>query len=272
MFNPRVCRYPNPGLLVNHKMLGEIIVAGMGTLAMVGGIIHVKRYQYLTNIPRSNIRTVAAGLTEIRGRLQVDEPIIAPLSGTPCAAWYLDITSERYTQKATFFLGEGSTVAVAWGFTRFALEDDTGKIAVIPNGAFITTPWTHAYRYGGSQNPKRFKPFAIDRSLLTEIPLQECFAALSAQRKKNDRELDTFIFEAAVTSGGEYTVLGQVTMINDEIAITRVPGDDNLFLIFDDEESDMRSGTLYGGIALTLIGAAMVVVPVLLLFGLLQQS
>lgn len=94
----------------------------------------------IEDTPTAKARSAPQGYVELEGagRLMDGPPIIAPLSGLPCV-WFRyrieeQITTEHrgHTQTRWQTVGKGESTEVFW------LEDDTGRVAVDPEGADVT--------------------------------------------------------------------------------------------------------------------------------------
>lgn len=94
----------------------------------------------MVDIPTSRARSAHQGYVELEGvgRLMDGQPIVAPLSALPCV-WYRYRIEERVTshsdgrtQQRWVTVEHGDSDEIFW------LEDDTGRVAVDPEGAEVT--------------------------------------------------------------------------------------------------------------------------------------
>lgn len=98
-----------------------------------------RRFRLLHDLPRSRIRSAAQGYIELSGtaRMMPGEPLIAPLSGRPCA-WY------RFTVEQRGRDPDDERVFAAWSGIEsgrsdgiFHLDDGTERCIVDPDGAEV---------------------------------------------------------------------------------------------------------------------------------------
>jgi hypothetical protein len=114
---------------------GGLISLTVGTGLYVWGWRGLRRRWAILNMPTSRVRSVAMGTAELIGNARaVEAPLKSPVRQLACVWYHVRVTKEtgygkdRHTE--TFFdqkLG-----------VPFELEDPTGRILVIPDGAEIT--------------------------------------------------------------------------------------------------------------------------------------
>ncbi len=101
------------------------------------------RKRLIQDVPTSKVKGVAIGLSEIAGRAHVASPITSVLAEVPCG-WYRYKIEEHYRRTRTDSKGKKTThtgwenVASGEAECAFELEDDTGRIRVVPKGAEVT--------------------------------------------------------------------------------------------------------------------------------------
>ncbi|MBS1211407.1 MAG: uncharacterized protein H6R26_23 [Proteobacteria bacterium] len=116
----------------------------LGMMALLGlwllyhGFSQLQRSRMLVDIPTSKIRSAAQGYVELEGsaRMMPGEPVLAPLSGLPCA-WYR-YTVEQRTEDREGRSGEWHTIESGVSGAIFHLQDETGCCIVDPDGAKVT--------------------------------------------------------------------------------------------------------------------------------------
>ncbi len=149
------------------------LFAGIGFLQYQRGL---HRYRLIENMPRSLLRSAAQGYVELHGeaRLLPGEPILAPLSGRPCA-WFSFAVAERRRDSN----GKTRWVTVERGTStdHFQLHDDTGDCIVDPDGADVIAVHKDQW-YGESRRPLAGPPprqgwFRSGRYRYTETRLHE---------------------------------------------------------------------------------------------------
>ncbi len=145
--------------------------AGIGLAALVSAYCGFRAWyglhkaRTIEDIPTSKARSAPQGYVELEGagKLMDGPPIIAPLSGLPCV-WFRyhieeQITTEHrgHTQTRWQTVGRGVSTEVFW------LEDDTGRVAVDPEGADVTPKhkdvWLSRSLSGGINYPAYITSF-----------------------------------------------------------------------------------------------------------------
>ena len=95
------------------------------------------KYKAVHNTPRSTVRSIAIGQTELHGTITTDNPVNAPITGKPSVAYTYRV-DEAGEHDETLKRGRGTANAV--------LEDQTGSVAVNPAGFTIENG--HTYKDG----------------------------------------------------------------------------------------------------------------------------
>jgi hypothetical protein len=97
------------------------------------------KYQAIRNTPRSTVRSIAMGLTELHGTITADKPLEAPLTGKECVAYTYKIEEHHHDDDGSDWhtIKQGNDQATA------SLTDDTGTVTVDLNGVSIEqgTTW-----------------------------------------------------------------------------------------------------------------------------------
>ena len=188
--------------------VGLILGAGM----FWGGFHVFRKKQMVDNIPTSTVRGMAMGLVELSGRPSRGQLLKAPLSGEECVLYTYKIQRHERRGKSSRWV----TVASGNSFNiSFDLEDDTGKVNIIPAGAELisntsfefTTRWgldipanlrmflqTRGINYQGlfgnytmrftEQNIRPFEPLYVLGTA------QKPAGAVSSQEERNQRLVD----------------------------------------------------------------------------------
>ncbi len=144
-------REPSPAWLAGlaHEVASAdplYVGAGIGVAALGSAYCGFRAWyglhkaRTIEDIPTSKARSAPQGYVELEGagKLMDGPPIIAPLSGLPCV-WFRyrieeQVTTEHrgHTQTRWQTIDRGVSTEVFW------FEDDTGRIAVDPEGADVT--------------------------------------------------------------------------------------------------------------------------------------
>ena len=130
---------------------------GFGVWSFVRGLGTLQKKRFIESIPTSTVRGLAIGLVELSGKAKKTTPFVAPLSRTECA--FYRYTIERYESSGR----SGRWVLVAHGdsvFCPFCLDDSTGQILVLPQGAEFVMPPDFTYTTGlGRPIPENIMSF-----------------------------------------------------------------------------------------------------------------
>lgn len=101
------------------------------------GLQALQRKRQVENIPTSKVRSMAMGLVELHGRAVRRYALVSPMSHTPCV-WYR-LSKFRIEENGTRrAIGSSSS-----GPLPFFLDDGTGRLLVIPDGAKICAQTHH---------------------------------------------------------------------------------------------------------------------------------
>lgn len=121
---------------------------GTGLLGLVFLILafhNLRRRRLYLDTPRSKVKGAFIGLNEVVGAVRCAQPVVSRYSRTPCV-WY-DYRVEEHYQRTKTVVRDGKTttetesgwetIASGGARTSFMLEDETGSLAVNPEGAEI---------------------------------------------------------------------------------------------------------------------------------------
>lgn len=116
--------------------IGLALLAG-GIIAYAIGWKRLRRRWMIRNLPTSRVRSAAIGMAELAGkvRLTAAEPVVSPVRRLSCAWWRVLVT--RHAESADGKRRHTSNVVDLTMATPFHLEDDTGKMLVLPDGAEV---------------------------------------------------------------------------------------------------------------------------------------
>lgn len=110
----------NVGLFFFLVLVGVIVNAFLWK----GNLFSLQRH-----LPTSKIRSVAMGLAEIEGKIKIDQAIESRINKRRCAGYYYEIqkiSSDEDGKKSY------TTISVDYVFNPFYLQDETGRIKIIP--------------------------------------------------------------------------------------------------------------------------------------------
>jgi hypothetical protein len=94
------------------------------------GLRVYREYRFLSDTPEMPIRSIPIGLVKIHGKAQGSELVRAPVSGTECLFYKVDVETQ-HSRNSAFWLH----VATDADGALFYLEDETGKVLVDAHGA-----------------------------------------------------------------------------------------------------------------------------------------
>lgn len=133
---------------LNFGILGVIlsmVLIGFFSNKIIGKANPMKLQQ---DLPTSKINSVAMGLAEIKGKIKYDETIISRLKSRKCAGyiyWIDEIDHDKDGKETLSRIYYDSLIK------PFYLEDETGKIKVIPEKLEVNNFDTKSYRSNGKQ-------------------------------------------------------------------------------------------------------------------------
>lgn len=107
----------------------------IGLILIVTGFWRYLVVQKLRNTPLSKVISASVGLVALSGKARLREPLISPVSGVPCAFWRIFVSYYNSRKNGGWegFYNAASKLPLT-------LEDETGQIPVLPDGATIEIP------------------------------------------------------------------------------------------------------------------------------------
>jgi hypothetical protein len=123
-----------------------------------------REYKVIEDTPRINIRSMAMGLVHIRGKAQVEPPILSPVSKTPCCFYKVEIEQWKSEGKSHAW----KHIRTDLDGSKFFLADDTGKVLVDAQSSEVDVPMT-AERVVDSQRPSTAAAGASDAEVLQYV-------------------------------------------------------------------------------------------------------
>ncbi len=129
---------------------GMPLIPVMGGISIVAGLISLYdafvgfgEKMKIEDTPTSKVRSIAAGLVELKGRVAPREALIAPFSKRRCVIYNYIAEELRVRReydpfmKRMVVIREWVQVRSEGKSVRFFLEDETGRVLVDPTGADI---------------------------------------------------------------------------------------------------------------------------------------
>ena len=120
---------------IDRVEVGLTALLPLGLISFIHAFTLLKRKRTIENCPRSKVRSMPMGEVEVEGRAVPKYHLRSPYTMTDCV--YYSYQVYRYRRR-----GDGKTVRELIesgnsGNIPFYLEDDTGKVLVLPEGAVI---------------------------------------------------------------------------------------------------------------------------------------
>jgi len=171
----------------NDPLPLSIIGIVIGVALFFRGFLLLWRKRLIENTPRSKVRSLAVGISEVSGQCSLKPPLIAPFARVPCV--YFHSIQER--------LHTGPKGERHWikefeyrSDVPFFLKDDTGAVLVDPIRAETDIP----LRYNRVEGDTRYREnFLINDELIyvlgTVRPVETLFDREREETEKRTREL-----------------------------------------------------------------------------------
>lgn len=157
-------------------IIGAVVLAVVGVVGLVVGLFAKRRLDAMrgtTTVDCTDVGSVAgddeARPCEVVGNAETaEEPLAAPLSGTPCV-WYRTSVSRRYHEHRGGGNGGGRqtrtrVVSQQESPAPFAIRDRSGVVSILPEGANVI---------GESKSVDRFEPYHPGQRLAGEGSLAD---------------------------------------------------------------------------------------------------
>ncbi|HME73563.1 MAG TPA: GIDE domain-containing protein [Myxococcota bacterium] len=108
-----------------------------GCALFAHGFVLWRRKRAIEDTPTAKVRSVALGAAELEGIARPKDPLVAPVSGVPCAWYRYRIERETHSGDRREWTTVASGDSADW---PFYLEDETGRVRVDPKGATAEIP------------------------------------------------------------------------------------------------------------------------------------
>jgi hypothetical protein len=108
----------------------------LAAIAAAAGVVQWRRARAFEDTPASKVRSAAQGYVEFSGHARAlpGEPIVSPLSHRPCVWWQYRVEERSsFARRGWRLVDHGTSDAI------FALEDDTGRVVIDPQGASVAS-------------------------------------------------------------------------------------------------------------------------------------
>lgn len=127
----------------SYALAAGTLVCLLGGLYLCGfGASSQRKYDFLKDPPLVWINGIQRGFVQIRGKANLDAPLISPLTESPCC--YHRTTIECVKKANESGLGSYRRISDETKGTQFVIDDGTGKVMVLPRGAEYEFPKTYS--------------------------------------------------------------------------------------------------------------------------------
>ncbi len=122
------------GFLYKNHIMFILALFSSGVLLFIHAFVLLHRKRNIENCPTSKIRSMSMGETEVNGRARQKYSLRAPYSLTECVYYSYKIYKTEMTpngpRRVISEYGESGNIP-------FYLEDDTGKVLILPKGSIL---------------------------------------------------------------------------------------------------------------------------------------
>ncbi|MHC4410228.1 MAG: LemA family protein [Planctomycetota bacterium] len=224
-------------------------IAVMGVIALfclVVTIRSLRRRRLHLDVPTSKTKGVFLGLNEVKGTCRCEQPLASRLAGAHCV-WFAWSVEEEWEREVTETDSEGKTttrtesgwetVADGGDSIAFELEDDTGRIRVLPDGAEID-PINSFHKTCGSSH-----------ALYYEHAPQAAISDSTGQRR---------LSETILPVDAKLYVIGTARMRADVVEPEIAEAEHGeIFMISTESEQEILRGHFWAVLLGTLVGAGL---------------
>lgn len=141
-------RSSSNGDLTLHALVGILV----GLFIFYNGFKAWNKFKKVADISTSKVRSMAAGLVELNGKVTVIKKLVSPITKRDCV--YYKVEHQVYVRSRRG--GNWVTTSVKSEFENFFLEDDTGKVEIDPRLAELDIPQDFVKTYGNQRDIEYF--------------------------------------------------------------------------------------------------------------------
>lgn len=215
--------------------------------------------QKIKNTPISKVSSASVGLVALAGRARLYQPQLSPVSGVPCSYWRIFVS---YYETGKNRGWEGFYNAASK--LPLSLEDETGRIPVLPEGATIEIPSNISFEgYIRERGLVIKEPATMDPRVLKFI---ETLDAETQEIFAQHHESNIMLNEYVIHENDPLFVMGSALPsvdlpgFEDETLVVRQGPNDSTMYISESSEAafmNMMTGHMYiqiiAGLALSAI-------------------
>jgi E3 Ubiquitin ligase len=147
-----------------------LLLFGSGLLLFYLGLRSFRKSKVVAQIPESPIRGIAWGMVRVFGRVEGDEPLTSPITGSPC--FYYRVSARKLVGEGTHQRWEDFKEATA--NRKFYINDGTARVLVDPENAEFDLTTTLKAEVGH----KSEHSCSVDPALSFPVPSKEQLHAI----------------------------------------------------------------------------------------------
>lgn len=204
------------------------------------------KYQAVKNTPRSTVRSIAMGLTELHGKITTEEPLEAPLTGQRAVAYNYRIERGDDDSDHTIRQGRDTTTAT--------LTDDTGSVTVDLDRVSIEAGHDYHEDIGAFDNPSQDLKAQLDKLDVNAHSIFGTNRDLTFSETRIEPGDNVYLLGTARDNPGVKD--GTATTSTEDILIE---ADNNQFLIANGDESTLRSTKKWIALGLVALSAVLTI-------------
>lgn len=227
-------------------------------LAFLGGSYYTwQDNEKIRSTPKSTVRSISIGRTELHGTINSEQSITAPISQKPCVAYHILVSGGKTRN------GMPAGATTKQDSVPTTLEDSTGRIRVDLDDVDIKTGHKTYHQFGrnvGDVNDSvqnRLNKAGID------VTLTDGKAGSTVEERRIDHEDTVYLLGTARDNPDVKDTTAQHNQ--DDLLITK---GNNPFMISNSSEEDLKQTlskktliTLTLGLLLTIAGTVFLVTP-----------
>ncbi len=142
-------------------VLNAVLSIG-GLVAFVLGFRKLGTLRRIENTPTSAVRSMPMGLVELHGVASLEEPLTGPFTGKPVAFWKVTVEEYRRSGRHSRWVTRHKASSAD---EPFHLEDETGRVLILPDGAETHLPTDYREKYSGGSLPLLVETYLRERNI-----------------------------------------------------------------------------------------------------------
>ncbi len=127
------------------RWLPLVVLGGSGVVLFARGFRSLRTARRLRDMPTARVRSLPQGSVELRGLAHSPEPVTAPFTGKPCAYYEAELLEHRRSGKRDRWITRHREASSH----PFWLDDGTGRVCILPDGAETHLPLDYHEEFSG---------------------------------------------------------------------------------------------------------------------------